>query len=256
MNRVLKLFRGFPEWSSLEASLQKMTTQTAKSIQFYDIAHGEKFTEFSRRTPSAVGDVLSEIENTLKPMKTALSSSVDSLTTLRKDLSVLKSMHSAIVKQRKDAERAVQQWEKSHSAESAAQRKLEQVRQQALDVSAVAKLEDRFSVAHRLCEHDLEQKTRKTEELAAQEESYQEQLFRCILDALNKYATAKCEIAQALVPVGKEVARLAARMPSPEEGAVAEIQTEIQSIEAEIGVLETEQIELSGDDGGDRAEVV
>jgi hypothetical protein len=244
MKAFFDLFRDFPEWSQLDNFLEKAAAISAKALQSYDIAHGPKFTDFARRHPEQVAEVLFRIEELLRRAREAHVSSYEALTTARSDFAVVRPLHAAIVRLRKETARVVQQSEKSQAAEAALVAKLGMARARA-DQAAIGKLEAQLSTAQQEAQQNLNQRLEKEQQLSVEETKYREAVFSAVLVALKKFAIARNEAAKKMIAVGIELKPIGASIPLPEDSSISKLQTEVQTLEREITELQGQKEQLA-----------
>jgi hypothetical protein len=247
MKAFFDLFRDFPEWSQIDNLLEKAAGISAKALQSYDVAHGPKFTDFARRHPEQVAESLFRIEELLRQVRDAHVSSYDALTAARSDFAVVRPLHAAIVRLRKEAARAVQQAERSQAAEEALRAKLDMARATA-DQAAIAKLEAQLGAAEQDAQQKRDQRVEKEQQLSAEDAKYRDAVFSAVLVALKKLAVARAEAAGKMVAVGADLKPIAAGIPLPEDSSIAKLHTEVQTFEREITELlgEKEQLAPTG----------
>jgi hypothetical protein len=244
MRAFLDLFRDFPEWSQIDSLLEKAASISAKAIQSYDVAHGPKFTDFARRHPEQVAEVLFRIEEMLRQVRDAHVSSYDALTAARSDFAVVRPPHAAIVRLRKETARAVQQSEKSQAAEAALRTKLDMARATG-DVAAIGKFEAQLGIAQQEAQQSLNQRVEKEQQLSVEEAQYRDAIFSAVLVALKKLAIARGEATKKMVAVGIELKPIGASIPLPQDLSIAKLHTEVETLENEITELLREREQLT-----------
>jgi ATPase subunit of ABC transporter with duplicated ATPase domains len=237
---LFRFLRSFPEYADADSYLDKAITANAKALSRYDVAHGPHFTEFARRHPDSVSEVLFKIERDLAGVRECYRASNESLGTARRELAALSPLHENIVRQRKDTEQATHRWEKSVQAQESARKKLDNATASG-DALSMAKAQAQLDAAQHQVEFDGSLKDSKVAALEAAEKNYQEETFGIILAVLKKLSSIRIDAAERLAAVGPAVAQHGREIPLMDDPSLGKIQSEIQSLQAELEQLEQDK---------------
>jgi hypothetical protein len=235
-----RFLRSFPEYADADSYLDKAITANAKALSRYDVAHGPRFTEFARRHPESVSEVLFKIERDLAGVRECYRASNDSLSTARRELSALSPLHENILRQRKETEQAVHRWEKSAQSEESARKKLDTI-QSSGDSLSIAKAQAQLDSAQHQAEFDGSLKDSKTAALEVAEKNYQNETFAIILAVIKRLSSIRIDAGERLAAVGPAVSQHAKEIPIMDDRSLDMLQSEMQSIQVELAQLEQDK---------------
>lgn len=234
MYNLSKMFsRPLPDWHKMNAALENSVRSADKKRVKFEAGEGKPFTEFARKQPEVISDVLFRIDEKMKQSMAAQKQGTDAVPKLQSELMKLRPLNDDIRAKRKDTENLRQRAQKSTKAAEAANTKVSQLASRGTDNPDYLKAASQCEIATRQKETDIQVLEEREKRLVEEEREYKKQFFLTILNALGGYANDKGTSCASLVSIGDQLAVHGSEIPMVEDSGVEVLQTQLQALRSE-----------------------
>ena len=230
---VVDKLHSFPEWHQMDTALENCLKSTVKKQSHFEIAQGQSYSEFARKTNESISDILNQINENLTGYFEEEKKGTEALPKLRSDLTKLKTLNDGMKAKIKERDNMKDRAKKSSNAADKAEKKLEQLRLKNPSSPDCARAEDEYNRAVQQRQADQTAYEEREALLVTERKEYKKQLFSCILTSLGEYAAAKKEASEGMYPFGDKIKEIAITIPTYTDPTIEVLQTQVQALRSE-----------------------
>lgn len=234
--KTINKLRAFPEYHDTDVALSDAIRDAQKKISIFNQAQGSPFSEFARKQPDTLVDVLNRLDEKIKLVFKTDNTTNEAIPTLKIELSKLRPLNDDISGKRKLRDNLKEKMDKSIKNAERLQSKLEQLRIKTPQSPEIGKVQAEYAVACRTRENAIASYNEKAEAIKTEDVEYKKQLFKTILNGFGLYSVARGQGCLPSVQIGKSIADLGRAILPYTDPGIGALKTEIQ-------VLKTQGVE-------------
>lgn len=230
---IFNQFLSFPEWREASANLEEAIKNNKKKQEYFIRSTEDCFTEFVRKQPEQINDILFKINEKYGLVKQCNESDFSAQNKLYDDISKLKPTYDDIVAKKKNHEKIKSNFEKSKSVADKAEQRLTAARAKGSGSPDLRKAEEAFETATRQKQIDTANYEESESKMVIEVKEYKIRLFQQLLQSISNFASNCSQNSSTLTQIGNEIHQLGESIPNPEDQSVVKLKTRLQTLRAE-----------------------
>lgn len=228
----MHFFRSYPEWSKIDSDLKSVTRYSERKNNMF-ISGETGLSEFARKQPQTISEVLFQIDDRLKQTRAAEKEIMEAIPQLRSDLQSLPEMFENIKLLRKNHQASAAKLTKSNKVYEQANQKFLLAQGQGPNSPEMITAQVAFDSAQRQKDEDQQEFDTLDAQLKETEIEYKKNVFNTFATAFINYADRKTRDDNLMISHADAIINFGNHIPEYDDLSIYQIQTMIQALKLE-----------------------
>lgn len=219
-------------YNDTDKALEDAIQDCKKKLALFNQSQGKPFTEFSRKQPDTLTEILNRLDEKIKMVFKADNAAEEALPILKNEFSKMRPINDDINGKRKLRDNLRDKMDKSVKNAEKLQSKLEQLKMKAPQSPEVAKTQSLYNIACRQRETDITNYKEKETQIKTEEVEYKKQLFKTIMNGFGLYSVAKGQSCVSMVQIGQSINSIGQAISPYYDPGIETLRTKLQGLQS------------------------